>query len=159
MYIPCNIVIFQWNIQPLFTYYHKEAYTMNQLVQEATELFSKDIFATQVTGIKIVDITDQSVTCNLEITENHKNATGTVMGGVIYTLADFTFAVAANFHKSLTVSLTSEISYLGVARGKQLIATSSCIHEGRTTCYYSIKITDELGNDVAITNITGFIKR
>ena len=52
---------------------------MNQLVQEATELFSKDIFATQVTGIKIVDITDQSVTCNLEITENHKNATGTVI--------------------------------------------------------------------------------
>ena len=131
---------------------------MEHLLEEAYAIFSKDRFATEICGAKIKSITENEVVCTMDITERHYNAAGTVMGGAIFTLADFTFAIAANFHKSLTVSLDSQISYLGVAKGKQLISTSKCIKEGRTTCFYLISICDELGNQVADVHITGYIK-
>lgn len=131
---------------------------MNELVEQANAVFQNDRFATDTCGAKIQNITPEEVICTMDITEKHLNAAGTVMGGAIFTLADFTFAIASNFQKTLTVSLNSQISYLGVAKGKQLISHSECIKEGRTTCFYLIHITDDLGNQVADVTITGYIK-
>ena len=132
---------------------------MNQLIEEAYRIFKNDRFATECTGIKIQDITDSQVTCILELEEKHLNAMGTVMGGAIYTLADFTFAIASNFHKQPTVTLSSQINYIGTPKGKQLIAQSKLLHEGRTTCFYCITITDELNHLVATVNMNGYIKQ
>lgn len=131
---------------------------MQKLIEEANIQFSKDTYATELSGAKIVEITEEQVTCTMEITPKHMNAAGGVMGGAIFTLADFTFAVAANFRKHLTVSLQSQISFIGAAKGKRLIAKSHCIKEGQTTCFYEIYVTDDLENMVAKVNITGFIK-
>ena len=67
--------------------------------------------------------------CWLEIQPHHLNAAGTVMGGAIFTLADFAFAVASNWNKPLHVSTTSQITYLGVARGTRLIAEARKVKE------------------------------
>ena len=59
----------------------------------------------------------------------------------------------------VTVSVDSHISFLGVAKGKKLIAKSKCVKEGRSTCFYEIAIADELDNKVATVSVTGFKKR
>ena len=77
--------------------------------------------------------------------------------GVTFTLADFAFAIAANHEKLDTVSLTSQINYLGQARGDQLFAEARCDKSGRTTCLYTIRVTDQEGRLVAQVATTGFI--
>ena len=73
-------------------------------------------------------------------------------------LLDFTFAVATNWKECRTVSLHCDIAYLGTAKGKKLIAEANLIKDGRSTCYYRVDVKDNLGNIVAVTNITGFHK-
>ena len=79
-------------------------------------------------------------------------------GGAIFTLADFAFAVASNWNKPLHVSTTSQITYLGVARGARLIAEAHKVKEGRSTCYYLVDVKDDLGNEVAHVTSSGFSK-
>lgn len=80
------------------------------------------------------------------------------MGGAIFTLADFTFAVASNWNKPLNVSTTSQITYLGTAKGTRLVAEARKVKEGRSTCYYLVDVCDDLGNPVAHVTASGFIK-
>ena len=83
---------------------------------------------------------------------------GAVMGGVPFTLADFAFAVASNWQNPGTVSISSNIAFLGVAKGDKLIAEAACVKDGRSTCYYRIDVYDDLKRPVAAVTITGFHK-
>ena len=80
------------------------------------------------------------------------------MGGVYFTLADFAFAVAANWQEVGTVSLNSSIAYLGAAKGDSLTAEAVCVKNGRTTSYYRIEVKDELGNLAAAVDTVGYKK-
>ena len=94
--------------------------------------------------------------CSMPITENHRNAYGGVMGGCIYTLADFAFAVASNFDKeNLTVSLVGQASFLNMSKGSILYAEAKLIKDGRTNCFYEISVYDDLGKDIAVVSFTG----
>ena len=124
----------------------------------ARKTFANDRFATEAAGVIIEEAGDQICRCSMKITPIHKNAAGGVMGGAIFTLADLTFAVAANFGGRMTVSISSNISFIGVCKGETLLSTARCIKSGRSTCFYEIEISDDLGNKVAIVTITGFIK-
>lgn len=126
-------------------------------LEEVRELFAKDRFATE-NGAVIEEIGDGYAKCSLQITDSHRNALGAVMGGASFTLADFAFAVAANWENPGVVSLHSNIAYLGVAKGEQLIAEAFCVKAGRATSYYRVDVQDELGNMVAAVTTTGFRK-
>ena len=78
------------------------------------------------------------------------------MGGTYFMLADFAFAVAANWEKMGCVSLRSDISFLGSAKGKKLIAKATCVKAGRSTSCYRVDVTDELGNLAAAVTTTGY---
>jgi len=62
-------------------------------LEEAKEFFKNDLYATNATGIEIVAVGERYSKCVLKLDERHKNAVGHVMGGVMFTLADFVFAV------------------------------------------------------------------
>lgn len=126
-------------------------------VEKANEFFGKDVFATKTTGIVIEDVADKYAKCSLALDSRHMNAADRVMGGAIFTLADFTFAVASNFGRPLTVSVTSQITYTGAAKGKKLISEAKCEKWGRRTCFYTIRIKDDLDNDVAIVSTSGML--
>ena len=85
-------------------------------LEEVREIFAGDRFATE-NGAVIEEIGDHSATCSLQITDSHRNAMGAVMGGTYFMLADFAFAVAANWEKMGCVSLRSDISFLCAAKG------------------------------------------
>lgn len=124
-------------------------------IEEVREFFRNDRFATE-NGAVIDEIGDHYAKVSLTITDTHKNAMGALMGGVSFTLADFAFAVAANWDAVSTVSLSSTINFLGRAKGERLIAEAHLIKDGRTTCCYRISVTDELGSKVSEIITTGY---
>ena len=124
-------------------------------IDEVRKFFEGDRFATE-NGAVIDEIGENCATCSLKITASHRNAMGAVMGGTYFMLADFAFAVAANWQKVGCVSLRSDISFLSGAKGERLIAKASCIKDGRSTVCYRVDVTDDLGNLAAMVTITGY---
>ena len=129
-----------------------------ETVESAREFFYKDKFAVNA-GITLDELTEDKAICSLEITDEHKNAYGGVMGGVHYTLADFAFAVASNWQEPGTVGLSNTISYVGPVKGTKLIAEARLVKNGRSTCCYNVEIRDDLGNITATVQCVGFHKR
>lgn len=127
---------------------------MNEL-EQAREIFKKDRFAMVTTGIKIVEVDKGYAKCSLTIDDRHVNATGHVMGGAIFTLADFVFAVATNFKQKTTVTTVSQISYLGTPKGNILYGESKMLKDGRRNCFYEIIIRDNSDNMVAVVSMSG----
>lgn len=126
--------------------------------EELKAFFAADRFAMD-NGITIIEATPGYARCACPILPNHLNAGGTVQGGMLFTLADFTFAVAANASGIPIVTLDGTISFLQPAKGKELIAIAREIQTGKTICRYQVEITDDLGTKVAILSATGFQKR
>ena len=126
-------------------------------IQRIRDKFKDDRFAVDVTGIKIETADRGFSRCTLQIENKHLNAADNLMGGVTFTLADFAFAVAANNSgDSLTVSLSSQISFLGRPKTQKLVAEAAMIKEGGKTCFYSVDIRDDQKTPVASVAITGY---
>ena len=79
----------------------------------------------------------------------HMNAHGAVMGGAIFTLADFAFAVACNYAGVPSVAIECNIRYYAATKGKKLIATAKTDKEGHTLGHYTVEIEDDLGKKIA----------
>lgn len=127
------------------------------LLEQVRERFSHDRFAV-LTGIEIREAEVGRAVCVMPLCPDHMNSNNTPMGGAIFTLADFCFAVAANAGRedSNTVSQHVSITFLSPGKGRELIAEARCIKAGRRTCLYEISVTDELGNKVAHATGNGF---
>ena len=124
-------------------------------LEEVRRIFSGDRFATE-NGAVIEEIGKNSAVCSLVITDSHRNAMGAVMGGTYFMLADFAFAVAANWEKMGCVSLHSDMSFLGSAKGEKLFAKAVCVKNGKSTSCYRIDVEDENGNLIATVTTTGY---
>lgn len=124
-------------------------------IEEAREFFYKDEFAVG-TGITLDELTEEKSICSLTLTDVHRNAYGGVMGGVIFTLADFAFAVLSNQIHQLTVAQQVSINYLSAPKGDKLIAEATCRKSGRTSSVIIVNICDDVGRDVAQFVGTGF---
>lgn len=124
----------------------------------AREVFLQDHYATELTGVVIDNVGDHEAVCSLAVDARHRNARGVVMGGVIFTLADFAAAVAANSDtlKELHwVSLDSGIHYLSPAVGDSLVAHCVALKAGHTTALYQTTIKNpDNGKCVAIVETT-----
>ena len=124
-------------------------------IESAREFFYKDKFAVD-TGITLDELTEDFAVCSLKITDDHRNAYGGVMGGVIFTLADFAFAVRSNQIHQLTVGQQVDIHYLSAPKGEKLIAKATCRKSGRTSSIINVDVSDDEGRDVAQFIGTGF---
>ena len=126
-------------------------------LEEAKRIFGNDYYASQITGIEILDADIGYSKVKLKIDKHHLNALGHVMGGVYFTIADYAFAIASNFKQKPTVTQTSQIAFLSPIKGDTIYAEAVSIRSGRTTCFYKIIITDETGEQNAYVTTTGFI--
>ncbi|MBE5996917.1 MAG: PaaI family thioesterase [Lachnospiraceae bacterium] len=123
--------------------------------------FEKDIFAKNA-GITILEAVRAGennpsyAKCEMRITEGHLNASGFVMGGAIYTLADLTAAVASNVGQPVTVSQAGQISYLHSADCKVLTAEAVCPFAGKKTNFTEVTVKDENGVLIAKATFNGF---
>ena len=129
----------------------------NLPLDEVRAIFANDRFATAA-GCTIVEASKHHAVCQMPITELHLNAQGGVMGGAIFTLADFALAVAANIGQADTVAIDNNIRYLSAPKGDTLIATAHMDKAGRSLAFVTVTISDNTGRDVAIMTATGFRK-
>lgn len=125
-------------------------------LDEVRETFAHDLFATQACGCQIEEASYGHAVCSFEVAPVHKNASGGVMGGAIFTLADFALAVACNMGETPTVSVSNSIEFMSGCRGTRLIAHADVDKSGRSLGFYTVDITDELGTQVARMTATCF---
>ena len=108
-------------------------------------------------GVEIREAEPGRALCAMPLRPCHMNANGAPMGGAIFTLADFAYAVASNgFTDRIIVSQQVAITFLAPARGTELLAEAKCLKSGRTTCLYAVDVRDELGTYVAHATVNGF---
>ncbi|MBR2295357.1 MAG: PaaI family thioesterase [Clostridiales bacterium] len=122
---------------------------------EIREFFAKDRFAA-ATGIEILEVSEGYAKTRLVVEDRHLNANNVVMGGCVYTLADFTFALAANCGELRSMTLSSNIVFNSPANGKILYAETEIVKNGRKVCNFLVRITDEKERTVATVNVIGF---
>ena len=119
--------------------------------------FAGDRFAAEAAGAVIDTAEPSHAVCSMSIRPIHLNANSAPMGGAIFTLADFAFAVAANGHSPrITVTQQVSVNFLSPARGKTLIAEAKCLKAGHTTCLYIVDVADDLGTQIAHLTVTGY---
>lgn len=136
-------------------------------LEKIRQVFARDRFATQCAGV-VVEVANppapgdktgvaSRVVCSMTLDERHRNAYGGIMGGAIFTLADFVFAIASNAYspKLGTVAISASASYLAGSRGTRLIASGRCLRAGRTTIFYAVDVTDDLGVAIASMSFVG----
>lgn len=124
-------------------------------IEEARGFLIKDRFAT-ANGIELEEVNEDSCICSIKIRDDHRNALGNIMGGVIFTLADLAFAILTNNAHYPTVALDSDIRYLAASKGEKLTAKASLVKTGKTTSTVSISIYDEFDKLIALFTGTGF---
>ena len=124
-------------------------------IEEAKEFFKNDKFATNI-GIQIDDLGEDYCQCSLELNDGHKNGLGGVMGGVMFTLADFAFAVLSNQLHFPTVAQQVSVNYLSAPKGEKLIANAICKKNGRSSSIINVDVVDDEGRDIVQFIGTGF---
>ena len=124
-------------------------------IEEAREYFSNDRFATE-NGMAIDELDAEHSVCSMTLSARHRNAYGGVMGGAIFTLADFAFATLTNDRERITVAQQVSVNYLAAPKGERLVAKPRWRKDGRTSCVVVVDVSDDAGRDVAQFVGTGF---
>ena len=119
-------------------------------MQELKQFFStNDLFARHA-GIELLEAGPGWAKASMRIEPFHFNGAKTVHGGAIFTLADFAFAVASNSHGSLAMGINTSVSFVKAALTGTLYAEALEQSKGPKLASYSVMITDDAGDVVAI---------
>ena len=118
-------------------------------VETVRSIMEKDVFAARTVGCQIVEAAPGHGLCSMEVGPQHRNAMGNIMGGAIFTLADYALSIAANYGSEPTMSISCSIDFLSVSHGNVLYAEAALDKVGRTVVFGSVDITDDAGKLVA----------
>lgn len=108
---------------------------------EILEKVSNDPFA-KFLGFEIIEFSAGKATVQVKIKEFMLNAHETVHGGLLFTLADFAFAIACNSYGKVSVGLSTTAHFMKSAKKGDIIAATA-VEERRNnrTGFYRITIT------------------
>jgi acyl-CoA thioesterase len=110
---------------------------------------TEDLFARH-TGIELLDVTPGWSKVCMRIEPYHFNGAKTVHGGAIFTLADFAFAVASNSHGTLSMGINASINFVKAATKGILFAEAKEQSLNPKLASYSVTVTDEDNDVIAI---------
>ncbi len=128
----------------------------NCSIDEVRRTFAYDRFATEACKCQVLEASRGHAVTYFDIEPVHLNAQNHVMGGAIFTLADFALAIACNLGEAPSVSVSNNIEFMSTAHGKRLIATCDANKSGRSLGFYTTQVRDELGTLVAQMTATCF---
>ena len=119
--------------------------------------FDKDGYI-KLSGIEITEMTEEKAVVCAKIEPHHLNGNGFVQGGMLYTVADFAFAVLSNYLHPMTVTQGGQITYLRPVKTNVLTATATeTARAGRNTVS-EVTLTDDAGTVMCICHFNGFVK-
>lgn len=127
-------------------------------MKNLNDFFLNDKFAVSA-GVVLEEVKPGYGKCSMKIREIHENAMGTVMGGAIFTLADYTLGVAANSYGTLAVTLNVMINYMKPGTGPVLYAEAKEVTRTRTTGVFQVIITDDKGEIISTATGTCYDKK
>ena len=122
-------------------------------LDKVRRVFANDRFA-MATGIEILEASEGYSKCRLQLEDVHRNANGAVMGGALFTLADFSCVVASNTDLPRNVSIDGSIRFIASSKGSTLFAETKADKTGRTLSFYKVTITDDPGRLIATADFT-----
>jgi acyl-CoA thioesterase len=130
---------------------------MEHRIKKLEQILLNDRFASS-NDILLVSIGKGEAVAEMIVAEKHLNGVNIIQGGALFTLADFAFAAASNSHGRIAVAANATISFFkGVSSGK-LTARAQEHSSGKTLATYTVDITDEDGNKIALFCGTAFMK-
>jgi acyl-CoA thioesterase len=113
------------------------------------EFFENDRFAKHC-GIELLEIGEGSSKARMNVRDRHLNGANVVHGGAIFTLADLAFAAASNSHGTVAVAINASIWYVKAGLSGMLVATAREVSLNPKLATYSIEVTDEAGEIIAV---------
>ncbi len=121
------------------------------------KLNNDDRFAQSI-GAQLTQLREGYAKAELTVEARHLNGAGVCQGGVIYTLADLSFAGVANSHGILTLGISNTLTFLKSAQlGDHLTAECTELLDHRRLPYCDIRITNQQGQLIAV--MTGLAYR
>jgi len=114
------------------------------------ELYARDA-ASQALGITLEEIRPGYARMRMTVRADMVNGHDLAHGGLIFTLADSTFAFACNSHNQVTVAQGATIEFLAPGRlGDVLTAEGRERHAAGRTGVYDISVTSQDGRTIAL---------
>ena len=101
-------------------------------------------------GIELVSVAPGHAVTRMLVQPRHLNAIGIAQGGAIFTLADFAFAAASNSHGTVAVGVNVSITYLKSVTAGPLTAEAREVELNPKLASYTVNVTDEAGQLIAI---------
>ncbi|NLX23975.1 MAG: PaaI family thioesterase [Phycisphaerae bacterium] len=120
--------------------------------------FSQDQLA-NLLGIELTEVAPGRAIARMTIREDHYNSLRMVHGGATFTLADLAFAAASNSHGSVAVGIAASISYVKAATTGTLTAEAREESLSPRLATYSVRVTDDANEIVAVFHGTVYRKR
>ena len=114
------------------------------------ELYARDS-ASHALGIALEEIRPGYARMKMTIRADMVNGHDLAHGGLIFTLADSTFAFACNSHNHVTVAQGATIEFLAPGKlGDVLTAEGRERHASGRTGVYDITVTNQAGRTIAL---------
>lgn len=132
-----------------------ETLSDNATLDEVRAFFRADRFATLALEAEIVEARHGHAVVRFQAGPNHANAMGNLMGGAIFTLADYTFAIASSIGQAPTVAASATIDYLRSSQSGLVTATCDVVKEGSRMCFAQVSVTDAADREIAVLSIKG----
>jgi acyl-CoA thioesterase len=118
-------------------------------MEDLKKLFKKDKFAAHA-GIELLEVSPGYAKASMEIEEKHLNALRAVQGGALFTLADLAFAAASNAYGIAAVGINANIYFVKAGTKGTLTAEAKETSINPKIATYTVNITDDEGDLVAI---------
>ena len=116
-----------------------------------------DLYAHETTGAVIESVNeDGTVTVRLDLSDGHNNSGGRVMGGAIFTIADFAFAATVYANEMYSTAINCSMEYLSAGKGSYLTAVGRLDKAGRNIIFGGADVFDENGRMVARMEVQSF---
>ena len=115
------------------------------------EFFSKKDRLAKNNGMEILDVDEGYAKVSMKVKEEHLNGADVCHGGIIFSLADFAFAIASNSYGTLALGINNSISYMNSAlEGETLFAKAQEIDKNFKLGSYTITVTNEDNKTIAV---------
>ena len=126
------------------------------MITKIKEFFKKDYFAMDLLGINIEKAENGICECTLKKRKDLLNANGVMQGGALYTLGDFSFAVASASSGKMAVTSSVTINYIQAGKGELFKAVATPVSLGKKIHYYDVTVYDgEI--TVAKMSVVGYV--
>ena len=105
----------------------------------------------KIFGMKVKEVKEGYALVELSVNDSMLNAAGVCQGGVIFSLADFAFAVASNSYGNVALATSANINFTKPAlKGEKLTAEAKEVNRSRRVGVYEVIVRKEDGTAVAL---------